>query len=200
MASIPTQGGRKHPNQDFLQVDTTKILFICGGAFQGLEKVIEGRTEASGIGFGAAVRSKQNRSLSEAFQEIEPEDLIKFGLIPELVGRLPVVTALAELEESALVKILTEPKNALIKQYSKLLAMEGVELEVRPAALMAIAKKALARKTGARGLRSILEQSLLSVMFDLPTMDNVAKVVVEEATITEGKAPLLVYHEVAKQA
>ena len=200
MASIPPQGGRKHPNQDFLQVDTTNILFICGGAFQGLEKVIEGRTEASGIGFGAAVRSKQNRSLSEAFQEIEPEDLIKFGLIPELVGRLPVVTALAELEESALVKILTEPKNALIKQYSKLLAMEGVELEVRPAALMAIAKKALARKTGARGLRSILEQSLLSVMFDLPTMDNVAKVVVEEATITEGKAPLLVYHEVAKQA
>ena len=200
MASIPPQGGRKHPNQDFLQVDTTNILFICGGAFQGLEKVIEGRTEASGIGFGAAVRSKQNRSLSEAFQEIEPEDLIKFGLIPELVGRLPVVTALAELEESALVKILTEPKNALIKQYSKLLAMEGVELEVRPAALMAIAKKALARKTGARGLRSILEQSLLSVMFDLPTMHNVAKVVVEEATITEGKAPLLVYHEVAKQA
>mgnify|MGYP003429260455 FL=1 len=200
MASIPPQGGRKHPNQDFLQVDTTNILFICGGAFQGLEKVIEGRAEASGIGFGAAVRSKQNRSLSEAFQEIEPEDLIKFGLIPELVGRLPVVTALAELEESALVKILTEPKNALIKQYSKLLAMEGVELEVRPAALMAIAKKALARKTGARGLRSILEQSLLSVMFDLPTMHNVAKVVVEEATITEGKAPLLVYHEVAKQA
>ena len=200
MASIPPQGGRKHPNQDFLQVDTTNILFICGGAFQGLEKVIEGRTEASGIGFGAAVRSKQNRSLSEAFQEIEPEDLIKFGLIPELVGRLPVVTALAELEESAMVKILTEPKNALIKQYSKLLAMEGVELEVRPAALMAIAKKALARKTGARGLRSILEQSLLSVMFDLPTMHNVAKVVVEEATITEGKAPLLVYHEVAKQA
>ena len=200
MASIPPQGGRKHPNQDFLQVDTTNILFICGGAFQGLEKVIEGRTEASGIGFGAAVRSKQNRSLSEAFQEIEPEDLIKFGLIPELVGRLPVVTALAELEESALVKILTEPKNALIKHYSKLLAMEGVELEVRPAALMAIAKKALARKTGARGLRSILEQSLLSVMFDLPTMHNVAKVVVEEATITEGKAPLLVYHEVAKQA
>ena len=200
MASIPPQGGRKHPNQDFLQVDTTNILFICGGAFQGLEKVIEGRTEASGIGFGAAVRSKQNRSLSEAFQEIEPEDLIKFGLIPELVGRLPVVTALAELEESALVKILTEPKKALIKQYSKLLAMEGVELEVRPAALMAIAKKALARKTGARGLRSILEQSLLSVMFDLPTMHNVAKVVVEEATITEGKAPLLVYHEVAKQA
>lgn len=200
MASIPPQGGRKHPNQDFLQVDTTNILFICGGAFQGLEKVIEGRTEASGIGFGAAVRSKKSRSLTEAFQDIEPEDLIKFGLIPELVGRLPVVTALAELEESALVKILTEPKNALVKQFSKLLAMEGVELEIQPAALMAIAKKAIARKTGARGLRSILEQSLLGVMFDLPTTANVAKVVVEEATIVEGKAPLLVYHEVAKQA
>ncbi|VUZ24766.1 ATP-dependent Clp protease ATP-binding subunit ClpX [uncultured Comamonas sp.] len=200
MASIPPQGGRKHPNQDFLQVDTTNILFICGGAFQGLEKVIEGRTETSGIGFGATVRSKQNRSLSETFQEIEPEDLIKFGLIPELVGRLPVVTALAELDEPALVKILTEPKNALIKQYSKLLSMEGVELEVRPAALAAIAKKAIARKTGARGLRSILEQSLLGVMFDLPNIDNVAKVVVEEGTIVDGKPPLLVYREVAKKA
>lgn len=200
MASIPPQGGRKHPNQDFLQVDTTNILFICGGAFQGLEKVIEGRTETSGIGFGATVRSKKNRSLSETFQEIEPEDLIKFGLIPELVGRLPVVTALAELDEPALVKILTEPKNALIKQYSKLLSMEGVELEVRPAALAAIAKKAIARKTGARGLRSILEQSLLGVMFDLPNIDNVAKVVVEEGTIVDGKPPLLVYREVAKKA
>lgn len=200
MASIPPQGGRKHPNQDFLQVDTTNILFICGGAFQGLEKVIEGRTETSGIGFGATVRSKQNRSLSETFQEIEPEDLIKFGLIPELVGRLPVVTALAELDEPALVKILTEPKNALIKQYSKLLSMEGVELEVRPVALAAIAKKAIARKTGARGLRSILEQSLLGVMFDLPNIDNVAKVVVEEGTIVDGKPPLLVYREVAKKA
>ena len=200
MASIPPQGGRKHPNQDFLQVDTTNILFICGGAFQGLEKVIEGRTEASGIGFGATVRSKKSRSLSETFQEIEPEDLIKFGLIPELVGRLPVITALAELNESALVQILTEPKNALVKQYSKLLSMEGVELEIRPTALTAIAKKAIARKTGARGLRSILEQSLLGVMFDLPNIDNVAKVVVEEGTIVDGKPPLLVYHEVAKKA
>jgi len=200
MASVPPQGGRKHPNQDFLQVDTTNILFICGGAFQGLEKVIEGRTEASGIGFGATVRSKKSRSLSETFQEIEPEDLIKFGLIPELVGRLPVITALAELNESALVQILTEPKNALVKQYSKLLSMEGVELEIRPTALTAIAKKAIARKTGARGLRSILEQSLLGVMFDLPNIDNVAKVVVEEGTIVDGKPPLLVYHEVAKKA
>lgn len=200
MASVPPQGGRKHPNQDFLQVDTTNILFICGGAFQGLEKVIENRTEASGIGFSAAVRSKKTRSLSDLFQEIEPEDLIKFGLIPELVGRMPVVTALAELGEDALVQILTEPKNALIKQYSKLLSMEGVELEVLPAALKAIAKKAIARKTGARGLRSILEQSLLSIMFDLPNMDNVAKVIVEEATVTDGKTPLLVYREVAKKA
>lgn len=200
MASVPPQGGRKHPNQDFLQVDTTNILFICGGAFQGLEKVIEGRTEASGIGFGATVRSKQSRSLTEWFQDIEPEDLIKFGLIPELVGRMPVVTALAELGEEALVQILTEPKNALVKQYSKLLTMEGVELEVLPSALSAIARKAIARKTGARGLRSILEQALLGVMFELPTMTDVSKVVLEEATITEGKPPLLVYKEMAKKA
>ncbi|MDR0260386.1 MAG: ATP-dependent Clp protease ATP-binding subunit ClpX [Comamonas sp.] len=200
MASIPPQGGRKHPNQDFLQVDTTNILFICGGAFAGLEKVIENRSEASGIGFGATVKSKQQRSISEAFRDIEPEDLIKFGIIPELVGRLPVVTALAELSEDALVQILTQPKNALVKQYNKLLGMEGVELEVRPDALIAIAKKALARKTGARGLRSILEQSLMTTMFDLPTTDNVAKVVVEEATINEGKPPLLVYREAAKKA
>ena len=183
MASVPPQGGRKHPNQDFLQVDTTNILFICGGAFQGLEKVIENRTEASGIGFGAAVRSKANRSLTELFREIEPEDLIKFGIIPELVGRMPVVTALTELNEEALVRILTEPKNALVKQFSKLLAMEGVELEVRPAALGAIARKAIARKTGARGLRSILEQSLLSTMFELPNLENVEKVVVEELSL-----------------
>ena len=200
MASVPPQGGRKHPNQDFLQVDTTNILFICGGAFQGLEKVIENRTEASGIGFGASVRSKANRSLTELFQDIEPEDLIKFGIIPELVGRMPVVTALTELNEEALVRILTEPKNALVKQYNKLLAMEGVELEVRPSALSAIARKAIARKTGARGLRSILEQSLLSTMFDLPNLENVEKVVLEESTIEEGKAPLLVYREAAKKA
>jgi ATP-dependent Clp protease ATP-binding subunit ClpX len=200
MASVPPQGGRKHPNQDFLQVDTTNILFICGGAFQGLEKVIENRTEASGIGFGAAVRSKANRSLTELFQGIEPEDLIKFGIIPELVGRMPVVTALTELNEEALVRILTEPKNALVKQYNKLLSMEGVELEVRPSALSAIARKAIARKTGARGLRSILEQSLLGTMFDLPNLEHVEKVVLEEATIEEGKAPLLVYQEAAKKA
>ena len=200
MASIPPQGGRKHPNQDFLQVDTTNILFICGGAFAGLEKVIESRTEASGIGFGATVKSKENRSLTEIFGAVEPQDIIKFGLIPELVGRMPVVATLAELTEDTLVQILTEPKNALIKQYAKLLAMEGAELEVRPEALRAIAKKALARKTGARGLRSILEQSLIDTMFELPNSSNVEKVVVEEATIDENKPPLLVYREAAKKA
>ena len=200
MASVPPQGGRKHPNQDFLQIDTTNILFICGGAFAGLDKVIEARTEASGIGFGAAVRSKSQRSLTELFQDIEPEDLIKFGLIPELVGRMPVVTALAELDEDALVQILTEPKNALAKQYSKLLAMEGVDLELRPAALKAIARKAIARKTGARGLRSILEHALIGTMYELPNASNVEKVVVDEATIDEDKAPLLVYREAAKKA
>jgi ATP-dependent Clp protease ATP-binding subunit ClpX len=200
MASVPPQGGRKHPNQDFLQVDTTNILFICGGAFAGLEKIIENRTEASGIGFGATVKSKKQRSLTEAFKEIEPEDLIKFGLIPELVGRVPVIAALSELSEDALVEILTEPKNAVVKQFSRLLAMEGAELEVRPAALKAIARKALARKTGARGLRSILENALIDTMFDLPSMNNVEKVVVDESTIDENKPPLLVYREAAKQA
>jgi len=200
MASVPPQGGRKHPNQDFVQVDTTNILFICGGAFAGLEKVIEGRTEASGIGFGATVKSKQDRSLTQVFSEVEPEDLIKFGLIPELVGRMPVVATLSELTEDALVQILTEPKNALIKQYAMLLAMEGVDLEIRPAALKSIAKKALARKTGARGLRSILEISLIDTMYELPNLNNVEKVVVDESTIDENKPPLLVYREEAKKA
>ena len=200
MASVPPQGGRKHPNQDFLQIDTTNILFICGGAFAGLEKVIENRTEAGGIGFGATVKSKKQRSLTEMFSEVEPEDLIKYGLIPELVGRLPVVATLAELNEDALVQILTEPRNAVVKQFSKLLAMEGVELEVRANALHAIARKAIARKTGARGLRSILEQALIDTMFDLPNLSNVEKVVVDESTIEENKAPLLVYQESAKQA
>lgn len=200
MASVPPQGGRKHPNQDFIQIDTTNILFICGGAFAGLEKVIENRTESSGIGFGAAVKSKQQRSLTEVFKEVEPEDLIKFGLIPELVGRMPVVATLAELSEDAMVQILTQPKNALLKQYAKLFAMEGVDLEIRPSALKAIARKALTRKTGARGLRSILEQALIDTMFELPGMSNVERVVVEESTIEESKPPLLVYREAAKKA
>ncbi|MEI6619637.1 MAG: ATP-dependent Clp protease ATP-binding subunit ClpX [Betaproteobacteria bacterium] len=200
MASVPPQGGRKHPNQDFVQIDTTNILFICGGAFAGLEKVIEARTQTSGIGFGATVMSKEQRSLTETFKDVEPEDLIKFGLIPELVGRMPVVATLAELTEDAMVQILTEPKNALVKQYSKLIAMEGAELEIRPEALRAIAKRALARKTGARGLRSILEQSLINTMYELPDSNDVEKVVVDESTIVENQAPLLVYREVAKKA
>ena len=200
MASVPPQGGRKHPNQDFLQIDTTNILFICGGAVAGLEKVIENRTESGGIGFGATVKSKKQRSLTDVFNEVEPEDLIKFGLIPELVGRLPVVATLAELSEDALVQILTEPKNAVVKQFTKLLAMEGVELEVRPNALKAMARKALARKTGARGLRSIMEQALIDTMFELPNQANVEKVVVDESVIDDNKPPLLVYRESAKQA
>ena len=198
MASVPPQGGRKHPNQDFLQIDTTNILFICGGAFDGLEKVIQNRTEKSGIGFGATVHSKSEKRISDVFREAEPEDLIKFGLIPELVGRLPVVATLGELTEEALVKILTEPKNALVKQYQKLFDMDGVQLEIRPSALAAIARKALARKTGARGLRSIMEQALIDTMFDLPNLDGVAKVVVDEHNIEEGSKPLLVYREQAK--
>lgn len=198
MASVPPQGGRKHPNQDFLQIDTTNILFICGGAFDGLEKVIQNRSEKSGIGFGASVKSKSERRVSEVFREVEPEDLIKFGLIPELVGRLPVVATLGELTEDALVQILTEPKNALVKQYQQLFAMDGVELEIRPSALAAIARKALARKTGARGLRSIMEHSLIDTMFELPNMDGVAKVVLDEHNIEEDSKPLLVYREQAK--
>ena len=200
MASVPPQGGRKHPNQDFVQIDTTNILFICGGAFAGLEKVIENRTQSSGMGFGASVKSKAERSLTEVFKDVEPEDLIKFGLIPELVGRMPVVATLAELSEDAMVQILTEPKNALVKQYAKLIAMEGAELEIRPEALRAIAKRALDRKTGARGLRSILEQSLIDTMYELPNAINVEKVVVDVATIVENQAPLLVFREAAKKA
>src|SRR6476619_3979622 len=200
MASVPPQGGRKHPNQDFLQIDTTNILFICGGAFDGLEKVIQNRSEKSGIGFGATVRSKTDKKVGEVFRECEPEDIIKFGLIPDLVGRLPVVATLGELTDDALVRILTEPKNALVKQYQKLFAMDGVDLEIRPSALTAIARKALARKTGARGLRSIMEQSLIDTMFELPNTSNVDKVVVDESTIEEGKPPLLVYREAAKKA
>ena len=195
MASVPPQGGRKHPNQDFLQIDTTNILFICGGAFDGLEKVIRNRSEKSGIGFSANVKTKSEKKLSEVFREVEPEDLIKFGLIPELVGRLPVVATLGELTEDALVQILTEPKNALLKQYQKLFAMDGVELELRPSALAAISRKALARKTGARGLRSIMELALLDTMFELPTLEGVSKVVLDEHTIEEETKPLLVYRE-----
>jgi ATP-dependent Clp protease ATP-binding subunit ClpX len=200
VASVPPQGGRKHPNQDFVQVDTTNILFICGGAFDGLEKVIRNRSEKTGIGFGASVSSQSNRNLSELFRETEPEDLVKFGLIPELVGRLPVVATLEELSEDAMIQILVEPKNALVKQFQKLFQMEGVELELRPEALRAIAKSALVRKTGARGLRSIIEQALLDTMFELPNLKSVKKVVVDENTIVNHGKPLLIYEEKAKAA
>jgi len=198
MASVPPQGGRKHPNQDFIQIDTTNIMFICGGAFDGLAKLIANRSEKGGIGFSANVKSKTEAASNQHLQEVEPEDLIKFGLIPELVGRLPVVATLNELDEEALIQILLEPKNALIKQYSKLLEMEGAELEIRPSALHAIAKKAITRKAGARGLRSILEQVLLDVMYDLPSEQNVAKVVIDENTITQGAKPLLIYDDKSK--
>ena len=200
IASVPPQGGRKHPNQDFVQVDTTNILFICGGAFDGLEKLIRNRSEKGGIGFGAEVRSLTDKNLSETLKDVEPEDLIKFGLIPELVGRLPVVATLNELEEDALVEILTAPKNALVKQFSKLFQMEGADLEIRPLALTAIAKKALKRKTGARGLRSIIEQALLDTMYELPGLQNVSKVVVDENTITGDGRPILIYSETPKVA
>ncbi|MBU1235310.1 MAG: ATP-dependent Clp protease ATP-binding subunit ClpX [Gammaproteobacteria bacterium] len=199
VASVPPQGGRKHPNQDFVQIDTTNILFICGGAFDGLEKVIRDRSEKGGIGFGAEVKSKvDKKAVGEVLRSVEPEDLIKYGLIPELIGRLPVVATLEELNEDALVQILIEPKNALTKQYQKLFAMEGVELELRPAALQAIARKALKRKTGARGLRSILEGALLDTMYELPGMDNVAKAVVDEAMIDSDGQPLLIYADQPK--
>ena len=200
VASVPPQGGRKHPNQDFVQVDTTNILFVCGGAFDGLDKVIRNRTEKVGIGFSAEVKSNKARDATQTLRRVEPEDLIKFGLIPEFVGRLPVVATLHELEEDALVQILVEPKNALIKQFQKLFSMEGVELEVRPGALRAIAKKALERKTGARGLRSILEATLLDTMYDLPSMQNVTKVVVDEGMITGDAKPILIYAEQPKVA
>jgi ATP-dependent Clp protease ATP-binding subunit ClpX len=200
IASVPPQGGRKHPNQDFVQVDTTNILFICGGAFDGLEKVIRNRSEKGGIGFGAEVKLLSDKNLSDTLRDVEPEDLIKFGLIPELVGRLPVVATLNELDETALVEILTEPKNALVKQYQKLFQMEGAELDIRPSALAAIAKKALKRKTGARGLRSIIEQSLLDTMYELPSAQNVSKVVVEENAITGDGPPILIYSEAPKVA
>ncbi len=195
VASVPPQGGRKHPNQDFVQIDTTNILFIVGGAFDGLEKVIRDRTERSGIGFSASVHAKTEKGVGELFTEVEPEDLIKFGLIPELVGRLPVVATLQELDEDTLVRILTEPKNALIKQFQKLFAMEDVELEVRPAALSAIAQRAIQRRTGARGLRSIVEQALLDTMYELPSLQNVRRVVLDENAVTGKGVPILIYED-----
>ena len=194
VASVPPQGGRKHPQQEFLQVDTSNILFICGGAFAGLDKIIRDRSEKGGIGFGAEVKSKKDqKSVSEVLSDVEPEDLTRYGLIPEFVGRLPVIATLQELDEEALVQILTEPKNALTKQYMKMFEMEGCELEIREDALRAVARKAMERKTGARGLRSILEHILLEPMYDLPSMDNVEKVVLDESVITGEGEPLFIF-------
>jgi len=194
VASVPPQGGRKHPQQEFLQVNTSNILFICGGAFAGLERVIRNRSEKGGIGFSAEVKSKdENKSVSEILFSVEPEDLVQYGLIPEFVGRLPVHATLEELDEEALISILTEPKNALIKQYSKLFEMEDVELEFRDEALRAIARKAMQRKTGARGLRSILETTLLDIMYDLPSLEGVSKVVIDEGVINGESEPLMIY-------
>jgi ATP-dependent Clp protease ATP-binding subunit ClpX len=201
VASIPPQGGRKHPNQEFVQLDTTNILFICGGAFDGLEKVIRLRSEKGGIGFGAEVKSKDDlRAVGEVLRDVEPEDLIKFGLIPEFIGRLPVVATLESLDEAALMTILTEPKNALTKQYTKLFRMEGVELEFRESALQLIAKKALERKTGARGLRSIMEHALLEIMYELPSIENLSKVVLDENVIRGDAPPLLIYEDKPEEA
>ncbi|MBL0010861.1 MAG: ATP-dependent protease ATP-binding subunit ClpX [Nitrosomonas sp.] len=199
IAMVPPQGGRKHPNQEFIQVDTTNILFICGGAFDGLDKVIRARTEKGGIGFGVDVKSHTRKDMNKVLQQVEPEDLVKFGLIPEFVGRLPVVATLEELNEAALIQILTEPKNALVKQYWKMFNMEGgVDLEFREPALKAIAKRALTRKTGARGLRSILEEILLDIMYDLPSLENVSKVVIDYNSTNDDIKPILIYSDQPK--
>ena len=200
VASVPPQGGRKHPQQEFLQVDTTNILFICGGAFAGLDKLIAGRDSGAGIGFGADVRAPDDRKIGELLSSLEPEDLIKFGLIPEFVGRLPVVATLEDLDEEALIRILTEPRNALVKQYQKLFEMDDVALEFRDDALKAIAQRAIARKTGARGLRSIMENILMEPMFDIPTSGDIEEVVINSDVVNEGAAPLVVHSKVAKGA
>jgi ATP-dependent Clp protease ATP-binding subunit ClpX len=201
VASVPPQGGRKHPQQEFLQVDTSNILFICGGAFAGLERVIRNRSEKGGIGFSAEVKSKdEKKTFTEVLLSVEPEDLVQYGLIPEFVGRLPVHATLEELDEEALIAILTEPKNALTKQYIKLFDMEDVELEFRTDALHAVASKAMKRKTGARGLRSILETTLLDTMYDLPSMEGVSKVVIDAGVIEGDSEPLLIYKNTEQSA
>ncbi len=194
IASVPPQGGRKHPQQEFLQVDTSKILFVCGGAFAGLDKVIKDRSEKGGIGFSADIKTKDEDSMfGEVIVDVEPEDLIKYGLIPEFVGRLPVVSTLEELDEDALIQILTQPKNAITKQYQKMFEIEGCDIEFRKDSLKAVAIKAMQRKTGARGLRTILENTLLDIMYDLPAMENVSKVVIDAAVIEGDAQPFILY-------
>jgi ATP-dependent Clp protease ATP-binding subunit ClpX len=193
IASVPPQGGRKHPQQEFLQVDTTNILFICGGAFAGIDKIISSRENASSIGFGANVKSKDDKKTGELLKDIEPEDLLKFGLIPEFVGRLPIISTLEDLDETSLIKILEEPKNSLVKQYSKLFEIEGAKLTFSKDSLKAIAEKAIKRKTGARGLRSIIEEALLQTMFDLPSMENVEEVIVNKEVIAGASTPLIIF-------
>ncbi|MGQ0527777.1 MAG: ATP-dependent Clp protease ATP-binding subunit ClpX [Alphaproteobacteria bacterium] len=200
VASVPPQGGRKHPQQEFLQVDTANILFICGGAFSGLEKIIAQRGRGTVIGFGADVKATDERSVGSLFQELEPEDLLKYGLIPEFVGRLPVIATLEDLDEAALVTILTQPKNALVKQYQKLFEMEGAKLTFKPESLTAVAKKAIERKTGARGLRSIIEMLLLDTMYELPDMEDIEEVVLDENTVKENKTPMYVFADKKKKA
>lgn len=199
VASVPPQGGRKHPQQEFLQVDTTNILFICGGAFAGLDRIIAQRGKGSAMGFGADVRDNDDRGVGEVFKELEPEDLLKFGLIPEFVGRLPVIATLEDLDEDALVTILTLPKNALVKQYQRLFEIEGAKLNFTDEALSAIAKRAIARKTGARGLRSILEDILLDTMFDLPGLEGIEEVVVNEEAVNSDATPLMIYADKKKE-
>ncbi|MGL4415121.1 MAG: ATP-dependent Clp protease ATP-binding subunit ClpX [Roseinatronobacter sp.] len=200
VASVPPQGGRKHPQQEFLQVDTTNILFICGGAFAGLDRIINMRGKGSAIGFGADVKDESMKTIGESLKQLEPEDLLKFGLIPEFVGRLPVVATLMDLDEDALVTILTQPKNALVRQYQKLFDIEGADLSFTDEALRAIAKRAIARKTGARGLRSIMEDILLDTMFDLPGLENVSEVVVNEEAVNSDASPLIIYADAKKTA
>jgi len=200
VANVPPKGGRKHPQQEFIQVDTTNILFICGGAFVGLEKIIEARLGSGGLGFGADIRKKEERKIGDVLKEVQPEDLLKFGLIPEFVGRLPVIATLDELDEDALVEILKEPKNALVKQYQKLFEMEGVKLQFTEGALRAVAREAMRRKSGARGLRAILESIMLDIMYEIPSKGNVKECIVGEDVILKGESPILVYEKEADVA